>query len=159
MEFYEFPIILGMSSSQLTFIFFREVETTNQLWFPCLASHLGRQWLWAWLERSWTLVSWWVDVSYVPCCHVQRTGFMKVDCHYCPIFMGESTPHEQGLINTHRIHGAGIYAHIWGILMGSMEHHISQHRGSVMGYVVSYINMYPLVNIQKTMERSTMFNG
>ena len=28
--FYDFPIILGMSSSQLTFIFFRGVETTNQ---------------------------------------------------------------------------------------------------------------------------------
>ena len=33
-----------------------------------------------------------------------------------------------------RIHGAGIYANIGGILMGSMEHHIWQHHGSVMGY-------------------------
>ena len=30
MEFYNFLYILGMSSSQLTFIFFRGVETTNQ---------------------------------------------------------------------------------------------------------------------------------
>ena len=26
--------------------------------------------------------------------------------------------------NTHRIHGAGIYANMWGILMESMAHHI-----------------------------------
>ena len=29
-EFYDFPIILGMSSSQLTHLFFRGIETTNQ---------------------------------------------------------------------------------------------------------------------------------
>jgi hypothetical protein len=37
------------------------------------------------------------------------------------------------LYNTHRIHGAGIYANIWGILMGSMLPHIAYM--DPMGYV------------------------
>ena len=32
---------------------------------------------------------------------------------------------KQHAIQTHRIHGAGIYGNIWGILMGSMLHHVT----------------------------------